>query len=278
MDVFGGGSVVAPATSQFIPVLLRDSSDNSELISVAHSQVTAHYWRQNEAPVAITLSAGGSIPASYASGAWREVNSSTHPGLYHLGVPNAAFASGAANWVIITVKHASSYLFTAKYDLVSVSNQDLSSYFISILDELTDSNYGLAHLVRSATPGNALAVGSDGAAQANVVKHLGSVPAILNGGFYRANVQTMESAVVSEIQDALGAELDEAIPELTTGAPTATPSVRTALMLLYMAIRNKLESTSTDMKIHDDAGNAICKATLSDDDTTFVRSELVTGP
>ena len=53
-----------------------------------------------------------------------------------------------------------------------------------------------------------------------------------------------DAEVESEVNDAL----DTAISELGVAAPTATPTVRTALMLMYMALRNKLvvQTSGTD--------------------------------
>lgn len=80
--------------------------------------------------------------------------------------------------------------------------------------------------------------------------------------------------VNAEVVDALGVDT---IAELTQGIPTATPTIKQALMLLYMALRNKAATTSTEQAIYNDAGTKIAKATLSDDGTTFTKDELVSG-
>lgn len=69
-------------------------------------------------------------------------------------------------------------------------------------------------------------------------------------------------------------KMAKAIAELSSGAPTATPTIFQAVMLLYMALRNKGTQTSTEFKVHNDAGSAICKAAVSDDGSTFTREEL----
>ena len=56
--------------------------------------------------------------------------------------------------------------------------------------------------------------------------------------------------------------LDTAISELSQGAPTNTPTVRTALMLMYMAMINKLDvqTSGTDaLEIHNAAGTRIAQ-------------------
>jgi hypothetical protein len=68
------------------------------------------------------------------------------------------------------------------------------------------------------------------------------------------------------------------IAELAQAAPAATPTLAEAVMLLYMALRNKREDIATEMRIFNDAGTVITRATLSDDATTFTKEELTSGP
>ena len=87
-----------------------------------------------------------------------------------------------------------------------------------------------------------------------------------------------DADVESEVNDAL----DTAIAELSQAIPTATPTVRTALMLLYMALRNRLDIDTTgasDFKeIYNDAGTVITKKTLTDDGATYSEAEMISGP
>ncbi len=69
-----------------------------------------------------------------------------------------------------------------------------------------------------------------------------------------------------------------AIPELAQAAPSATPTIQEAVMLMYMALRNEQITTASLTSIKNDAGTVITKATVSDNGTTFTRAELVTGP
>lgn len=83
-----------------------------------------------------------------------------------------------------------------------------------------------------------------------------------------------DAEVESEVNDAL----NTAIAELSQTAPSATPTLRTAVMLLYMALRNKLETDATGKRIYNDAGVCIAKKTLSDDGSIYLESEAVSGP
>lgn len=70
---------------------------------------------------------------------------------------------------------------------------------------------------------------------------------------------------------------DTALSELSQAAPSATPTLKAAIMLIYMALRNKLTVTSTEMGIHNDAGTKIAKKALSEDGTTYTESEMASG-
>ena len=89
---------------------------------------------------------------------------------------------------------------------------------------------------------------------------------------------TWDTEVESEVNDAL----DTAIAELGVAIPTATPTIRTAMMLLYMALRNRLDidtAGASDYKeIYNDAGSVIAKKTLTDDGSVYSEAEMVAGP
>jgi len=71
-------------------------------------------------------------------------------------------------------------------------------------------------------------------------------------------------------------ELDTAIAELGVAAPSATPSVRAGLMLLYMTLRNKLvvQTSGTDaIEIHDSAGTKIASKLISDDGDDYTEAK-----
>lgn len=82
------------------------------------------------------------------------------------------------------------------------------------------------------------------------------------------------AAINAEVVDVLGTDT---LSELSQGVPAATPTIKAALMLIYMALRNKLTTTSTELGIYNDAGTKIAKKTLSDDDTTYTETEMVSG-
>lgn len=83
----------------------------------------------------------------------------------------------------------------------------------------------------------------------------------------------MKAEILSEVNDAL----DTVIVELGIAAPAAEPTMRTGLMLLYMALRNKLivQTSGTDaLEIHRDDGTKICAGTITDAAGDMTRAEL----
>lgn len=72
--------------------------------------------------------------------------------------------------------------------------------------------------------------------------------------------------------NALEQALQVTLTELTS-LPGATPALADAVSLLYMALRNKRDTTATADEIHNNAGAVLATATLSDDATTFTKTK-----
>ena len=85
-----------------------------------------------------------------------------------------------------------------------------------------------------------------------------------------------DAEVESEVNDAI----DTAISELGVAAPTATPTIRTALMLMYMSLRNKTvtQTSGTDaLEVYNNAGAIIAKKLLTDVGGDYTAAEMVSG-
>lgn len=81
--------------------------------------------------------------------------------------------------------------------------------------------------------------------------------------------------VNTEVLDVMNTDT---IAELAQAAPSTTPTHRQAIMLLYMALLDKLDITSTFLEIHNNAGTVIAKKALTDDGTTYSEANMETGP
>jgi hypothetical protein len=87
----------------------------------------------------------------------------------------------------------------------------------------------------------------------------------------------MSTAMKAEIETEVNDALDTAISELGVAAPTATPTIRTALMLMYMALRNKLvvQTSGTDaIEVYNDAGTKIAAKAITDDGSDYTEAEM----
>ena len=131
---------------------------------------------------------------------------------------------------------------------------DIETY-VDILDDATSGNAKIATDV-AATLVDTAVIGAAGAGLTDL------------GG--------MATAMKAEILVEANAALDTAISELGVAAPAITPTVRTALMLMYMALRNKLvvQTSGTDaLEIHNDAGTKITQKLLTDDGSDYTEAK-----
>jgi hypothetical protein len=95
----------------------------------------------------------------------------------------------------------------------------------------------------------------------------GRLDLLLDGRATPANVLTQVNAA-----------LDTAIAELSAGTPAVTPSMRTALMLMYMHLRNDSEDTQALRKIKNDAGTVIAQGTIDPSSSTGVAQGKLGAP
>ena len=89
-----------------------------------------------------------------------------------------------------------------------------------------------------------------------------------------AGVASTPADVLTQVETGLNAS----IPELGVAVPTATPSIRTAAMLPYMALRNQLDQTAAVKEIRNDAGAVVAKKLTTDDSITYSEAKAVAGP
>lgn len=100
-------------------------------------------------------------------------------------------------------------------------------------------------------------------------------------GLGLADLGGMSTGMKAEVNAECDGALDEAIPEITQGVPSATPSIRTGLMLMYMPLRNNLGTATSGadiLAVYNDAGVVIAKKPLADDTQDYLESKMVSGP
>jgi len=265
------GTIKTGSSSVSIPVLLRSTADNTAVTGTAYGSVTAYYWRQGGSATQITTSALGSITADHSAGGWYQVDATNMPGLYRLDLPDAMFAAPSGDtdgdWVCLVVKVANTYGHYDRWTLETAGFKDLN-------DELTHADYGLDQLVRSTTPANTLTVDASGDAYADVRLWLASAPAALTSTLVQAQANQLGTQAKTDVASEVSDELDTAISELSVGGPTATPTVRTALAMMYMAMRNKLVNDGSYVHIYNSSGTEVFKFQISEASGTFTRNAV----
>lgn len=159
-----------------------------------------------------------------------------------------------------------------RVDLALVAGSSIATHIAAVADGVWDE--ARAGHVTAGTFGDGVA-----SVTGNVGGNVGGNVTGNVGGNVTGSVGSLaaqaKSDVNAEVVDVL---FTDTIAQLAQGQPSATPTVANALMLLYMALRNAGTTTATTLTIANSAGTVICKATLSDDTTTFTKAILVTGP
>ena len=98
-----------------------------------------------------------------------------------------------------------------------------------------------------------------------------------SGADVATDVVAIAALLTTEVADIL-ALLDDARTEPGQGAPPVNPDAMTKLDYLYKAWRNKVTQTATEYKLFANDGTTTDqKSTISDDGSTFTRSEIGTG-
>ncbi len=129
-------SPVQATTSKMIDVFIQDSSSTtgSGLTGLVYNTagLTAYYYREG-AGSAVAISLVTATVGTWTSGGFKEVDATNMPGVYQLGLPNAAVAAGAKS-VKVFLKGATSMApCPAEFELPAVDNQDAVRFGLSSL-------------------------------------------------------------------------------------------------------------------------------------------------
>ena len=96
-------------------------------------------------------------------------------------------------------------------------------------------------------------------------------------GALKTLIDALNDISTANVLTQVNTALDTAITELAVAIPSATPSLRTATMLMYMALRNKLkvQTSGVDaLEVHNDAGTLITKKLITDDGTDLTEAKM----
>jgi len=214
-------------------------------------------------------------------------------GRYRLDVPDAAFATGVSQ-VTVGGTVTGMVVLPVTIQLVDFDPDDATRFGLTALpNAAADAAGGLA-----ISDAGGLDLDTKLANTNEVtVARMGALTDWVDGGrldllldAFIATVGTagagltdlgaMSTAMKAEILAEVNAALDTAISELGVGVPAATPTLRTALMLLYMSTRNRsdAQTSGTDAwEIYNDAGTMIAKKLLTDAAGDYSEAKMTSG-
>lgn len=199
----------------------------------------------------------------------------------------AKFAAGAIDAAALAAD-AGTEIAAAVWDMDATAHQTQGTFGQAIGDPAADTNTIYKAVVTDATGAT---VGVDVVAvQADTDDIQTRLPAALVGGRMDSSVGAMAANVVTAAATAadflaeVNAEVVDALATDTVtlpgqSAPPLAPTIREMISWLYKNFRNRKSQTATQWSLFaDDETTVDSKATVSDDGTTAVKQEIVSGP
>ena len=223
----------AGTTSKSIRVFLQDSTSTTGAgltgLTNASSGLTINYIRDDQTTVAAVAPQAMTI-GTWVSGGFVEVNSSSttgYPGLYEIGLPDAALASGKAVQIVI-MGAANLVPCVVEIELTAVDHQDGVRFGLTALPNVAQGNSG------------ALAIGN---ASGQVTLTAAEETAIANALLDLANgVETGETV----------RQFFRMLRAFAFGVATDTTGTGTSGTVTFM----RKDGTTTSLTVaHDNAGN-----------------------
>jgi hypothetical protein len=296
VDAIGASELAADAVAEIRSVAsgTADSGSTTTMVDAARTEADTDYWRGSlilftSGTIAgqsryITAFDAATDTITFAPATTQAVGTNTYEIL-----PTADFLRPTTTGRTLDVSAGGE----AGLDWANIGSpttaQNLSATNIDV-DQIVASVSGAVGSVTGSVGSVTGAVGSVTAGVTVAVGGIGST-SFAAGAIDSAAIAADAIGASELAADAIGAsELSQAaankvfgtssaaLPELAQATPSATPRPDEVLMLLYMALRNASQSTSTERRIKNDAGTVIAKATMSDNGTTFDQGELVAGP
>ncbi len=263
--------ILEGTTSRIIDVFIQDSSSavGAGLTGLVFNSgsLTAFYYL-NDAPTGATaITLVTMTIGTFASSGFIEVDAADMPGVYSLGVPNAALTG--ADSVIIYLKGATNMAPVVLE--IQLTNYDPYDVVRMVMTALPNVAAGSAGGVATDTDSNGAVRIVDGTGAREINTNVGAVALV--------DLVTTTTTVTDDVgitSTAVNLIWDEAMTE-TTGAPAITASFREALKWMFALSRNKILQTATLTTLRNDAdGGDLATSAVSDDATTYTRDEWST--
>ena len=254
------------------------------------------------------FSKNGAAPVA-SSGSIVELNATNMPGRYY--IEGTAAELDTLGMIAFRFKTAACAEVVKEAQVVPYDPYDAVALGLSRLD--ADVSSRSSHNAAAAgtdaagkiltTPANLITTEADGMVHADLKEWLGTAPLALVAQRLNVSVGAMAAAVLDAAAIAANAFTNAkfatdainatgfaqaaadkvygpggaTMAELPQGIPPATPRPDQAMMLIYMALRNRVQVTASELRIFNDALTIIAKKALTDDATTFQSEEMISG-
>jgi len=275
------------STDQSVIVRVIDSTDGTPETAVAFNTAGVDLWYRREGAVSVDIVEVtlATVDAAHADGGFIHIND----GYCRLDLPDAAVAAGA-NGVMIGGTFTGMIVIGCYVPLVDYDPYDTVRLGLTALpNAAADAAGGLP-----ISDAGGLDVDTKLANTHEVTAaRMAALTDWINGGrldlildIIAADTTTDIPALIAALPDAaaINAEVVDALATDTyaepgQGNPAATTSLSAKINYLYKAWRNQNTRTASQANIYNDAADTIDqKAAISDDATTFIKGEWVTGP
>lgn len=250
----------AGTTSKDINVFVQDSSktDGSGLTGLAYntSSLSAYYHRQG-ANAAVAISLATKTLGTWASAGFVVVDGTNLPGVYELGIPDAALAAGAT-WVVIMLKGAANMApVVLEIELTAVDNQDAVAFGLSRLDAAIGDVKGKTDNLPS-----------DPADASDIAAAFAAVPGAVWANATRTLSAFGFSVTAGTVSDKTGYKLaSDGLDSISTTAPAGVASnFREMVVALWRRAFKKSTLTSTQLKTFADDGSTVLTTQAVSDD------------
>lgn len=184
--------IVKGTTSKRLGVFIMDSASivGAGLTGLDNTDMTWYYWREDEGNAGGTsVSVVSATRGSFTSGGFIEKDSTNLPGMYEIGVPNAALATGA-NWVSMMLRATGAAPLTLEIQLTDALQIKKNTAFANFEFLMVDSvdhitpDTGLTITATRSIDGGAFAACTNAATEVSAgIYKIDLSAADLNGNF-----------------------------------------------------------------------------------------------
>jgi hypothetical protein len=228
-------------TGKLVRVFIQDTTrtDGSGLTGLVYNSggLSAYYTREGDSgSTQITLASA--MAGTWTSGGFVAVDGANLPGIYELGLPNAALGTG--NSVVVMLWGAANMApLVLEIELTGVDNQDATAFGVNRLDVAVSSRQaGAAAVILPASPPAGYPV-ADGSGRVNLAP------------------TGLDAVNITDI----------------SGDADARSTLPKMLRAIFNRLYNNVTQTASQQKVYNDAGTAVATMSVSDDGTTATKGK-----